>query len=66
MFGVWAMRSANSVCGAAEKWCEHQGEHITFPTWGEAEGHAAHLNTECSSKNVSYEARRYNETQSLP
>ena len=29
-YGVWAVRSANSVCGAAEIWCKHEGKPMEF------------------------------------
>ncbi|MDT8719692.1 hypothetical protein IAI10_23945 [Clostridium sp. 19966] len=42
-YGVWAVRSANSVCGAAQSWCKHQGEPIKFDTYEQAAAHAKSL-----------------------
>lgn len=53
-YGVWAVRSANSVCGAAESWCKHKGEPIKFDTSEQAAAYAEALNKNAYSPNVHY------------
>lgn len=53
-YGVWAVRSANSVCGAAQNWCKHNGEPIEFDTYEQAAAHAKFLNENAYSPNVHY------------
>ncbi len=53
-YGVWAVRSANSVCGAAQSWCKHNGEPIKFDTQEQAAAHAETLNENVHSLNVHY------------
>lgn len=53
-YGVWAVRSANSVCGAAQSWCKHNGEPIKFDTYEQAAAHAKSLNENAYSPNVHY------------
>jgi hypothetical protein len=53
-YGVWAVRSANSVCGAAQSWCKHNGEPIKFNTFEQAAAHAKSLNDNAYSPNVHY------------
>lgn len=53
-YGVWAVRSANSVCGAAQSWCKHNGESIKFDTYEQAAAHAKSLNDNAYSPNVHY------------
>lgn len=53
-YGVWAVRSANSVCGAAQSWCKHNGEPIKFDTYEQAAAHAKSLNNNAYSPNVHY------------
>ncbi len=53
-YGVWAVRSANSVCGAAQSWCKHNGESIKFDTYEQAAVHAKSLNDNAYSPNVHY------------
>lgn len=53
-YGVWAVRSANSVCGAAQNWCKHNGELIKFDTYEQAAAHAKSLNENAYSPNVHY------------
>ena len=56
-YGVWAMRSAGSVCGAAQSWCKHDGKPIEFDTMEQAESYAKQLNEACYSPNVHYAAK---------
>ncbi|ERI89945.1 hypothetical protein HMPREF1982_04211 [Clostridiales bacterium oral taxon 876 str. F0540] len=53
-YGVWAVRSANSVCGAAQSWCKHNGEPIKFDAYEQAAAHAKSLNENAYSPNVHY------------
>ena len=53
-YGVWAVRSTNSVCGAAQSWCKHNGEPIKFDTYEQAAAHAKSLNENAYSPNVHY------------
>lgn len=53
-YGVWAVRSFNSVCGAAQSWCKHNGEPIKFDTYEQAAAHAKSLNENAYSPNVHY------------
>ena len=53
-YGVWAVRSANSVCGAAQSWCKHNGGPIKFDTYEQAAAHAKSLNENAYSPNVHY------------
>ena len=56
-YGVWAMRSAGSVCGAAQSWCKHGGKTMEFDTMKQAESYAKQLNESCYSPNVHYAAK---------
>jgi hypothetical protein len=56
-YGVWAMRSAGLVCGAAQSWCKHDGKPIEFDTLEQAESYAKKLNESCYSPNVHYDAK---------
>jgi hypothetical protein len=56
-YGVWAIRSAGSVCGAAQSWCKHGGKPIEFDTMEQAESYAKQLNESCYSPNVHYAAK---------
>jgi hypothetical protein len=53
-YGVWAVRSANSVCGTAQSWCKHNGQPIKFDTYEKAAAHAKSLNNNAYSPNVRY------------
>lgn len=35
-YGVWAVRSCNSIFGEDQNWCHNDGEIITFDTMEEA------------------------------
>lgn len=56
-YGIWAMRSAGSVCGAAQSWCKHGGKPMEFDTMEQAESYAKQLNESCNSTNVHYAAK---------
>lgn len=56
-YGVWAMRSAGSVCGAAQSWCKHGGKPMEFESIEQAESYAKQLNEACYSPNVHYAAK---------
>lgn len=53
-YGVWAVRSAASVCGAAQSWCKHEGKPVEFDTMKQAADYAENLNKSCCTPNVSY------------
>lgn len=53
-YGIWARRSAASVCGSAEAWLKRGGEPVTFDTYEEAAQEAERLRKNCASLNVSY------------
>ena len=56
-YGVWAMRSAGSVCGDAQSWCKRDGKPMEFDTMERAESYAKQLNEACYSPNVHYAAK---------
>jgi hypothetical protein len=60
-WGVWATRTADSVCGAAERWCTRDDNHIVFDIEDLAISLASHYNENCVSPNVSYAAKEYND-----
>ena len=53
-YGIWARRSAASVCGPAEAWLKQEGEPITFDTYDEAATEAERLMKDIGTPNVSY------------
>lgn len=53
-YGVWAVRSANSVCGAAESWCKHEDKPIEFESREQASEYAKSLNENLRTLNVHY------------
>lgn len=53
-YGVWAVRSAASVCGAAQSWCKHGGKPMEFNTMAQAAEYADRLNQSCYTPNVHY------------
>lgn len=53
-YGVWAVRSSASTCGAAQTWLKENGKPLQFDTYAQAAAVAAHYNTNCYSANVSY------------
>ncbi len=53
-YGVWAVRSANSVCGAAESWCKHGGKPMEFDSKEQASEYSKHLNENLATVNVRY------------
>lgn len=56
-YGIWARRSAASVCGHAEAWLKRDGEPITFNTYEEASAEARRLIQDMHTPNVSYFAK---------
>lgn len=48
VYGVWAVRSDNSMFGHAEAWCKDNGKVIEFDSAKEAEKYAAQLNAEAT------------------
>ena len=56
-YGIWAKRSAASVCGAAEAWLKSDGKPITFDTYEEAAAKAEALMKNIGTANVSYYPR---------
>ena len=53
-YGIWARRSAASVCGASEAWLKCDGEPVTFDTYEEAFAEAERLMRDIRTANVSY------------
>lgn len=53
-YGIWARRSAGSVCGAAEAWLKNDGKPVTFDTYEEAAAEAERLMRDICTPNVSY------------
>lgn len=53
-WGVWAKRSAASVCGAAEAWLKSDGKPMTFDSYEEAAAKAELLMKDIGTANVSY------------
>ena len=53
-YGVWAVRSAGSVCGAAQSWCKNDGVPLEFSTIEKAHDYASHLNETMGGINVRY------------
>ena len=56
-YGIWAVRSAASICGAAHRWCKQDGKPMEFETMEQAEQAAADLNKELATANVHYYAK---------
>lgn len=56
-YGVWAVRSAASIFGAAQSWCKNNGQPIEFDTMAEAESYAKELNETMRSANLHYYAK---------
>ena len=56
-YGVWAVRSAASVCGAAQSWCKQDGKPMAFDTMEKAAEYAADLNKNLATMNVHYYAK---------
>lgn len=52
-YGVWAVRSAASMFGAAQAWCKEEGEIIGFASKDDAQGYADRLNGSTTA-NVHY------------
>ena len=48
VYGVWAVRSGNSMFGHAEAWCKDNDKVIEFDSAKEAEKYAAQLNAEAT------------------
>lgn len=46
VYGVWAVRSGNSIFGHAEAWCKDHSKVIEFESRAEAEKYAAERNKE--------------------
>lgn len=53
-YGIWAKRSAASVCGAAEAWLKSEGKPMTFDTYEEAQAKADSLMKNIGTAKVSY------------
>lgn len=56
-YGIWAVRSGNSVLGAAEAWSKRDGIPEVFTTKEDAARQAAQYNQNTSSVNVRYSVR---------
>lgn len=53
-YGVWAVRSAASGCGAAEAWLKENGDPLRFDTIEQAAANADRLNAGLGTANVHY------------
>lgn len=53
-YGVWAVRSANSICGAAESRLMENGVPIVFDSKDKASNYADKLNTNIPTPNIHY------------
>lgn len=53
-YRVLAVRSANSVCGAAKRYCSMDGNELRWNSPEGAEAHAKHLNETTTSPNCEY------------
>lgn len=53
-YGVWVVRSANSICGAAEAWLKKDGVPLSFNTIEQATEYAQQLNGRLRTINVCY------------
>lgn len=53
-WGIWAVRSANSIFGAAESWVRVRGERLVYPTFDEAADAAKAYNVYIGTENISY------------
>ena len=53
-YGVWAVRSAASVCGAAQSWCKQGGKPMEFDMMEQAVEYADQLNKNLATMNVHY------------
>lgn len=53
-YGIWARRSAASVCGSAEAWLKRDGKPVTFDSYEEATTEASRLMNKIGTANVSY------------
>lgn len=56
-YGVWAVRSAASMFGAAQAWCKDNGRPIQFDTMAQADAYAKELNSTLRTGNVHYYAK---------
>ncbi|GLC80668.1 DUF7768 domain-containing protein [Lacrimispora brassicae] len=56
-YGIWARRSAASVCGASEAWVKQDVEPLTFDTYEEAASEARRLIENTRTPNVAYFAK---------
>ena len=56
-WGIWAIRSSLSGCGAAEAWVKNVDGERAESTEDEARKVALKLTERCLSMNVSYQAR---------
>jgi hypothetical protein len=61
-YGIWAVRSANSIFGAAVSWCKKNGQVVTFDSKEEADIETERMNklVECTP-NVSYYTKEMTE-----
>lgn len=59
-WGVWAVRSSASVCGAAQSWCKKAGKPIEFSSKAKAQEYAQTLNENAYTPNVHYSPREVN------
>ena len=53
-WGIWAVRSANSIFGAAESWVYVRGDILTFPTFPAAAEAADAYNINIGTENLCY------------
>jgi hypothetical protein len=56
-YGIWAVRSANSICGYSAAWLKADGKPLTFDSFEAASVEAARVREVMRSANVSYYAQ---------
>lgn len=53
-WGIWAVRSSDSIFGAAESWVKVRGELLVYPTFAEAADAAEAYNAYIGTENIRY------------
>lgn len=56
-YGVWSVRSGNSIFGSAEAWLKNDEEPFVFGTYDEAAAKAEETSKSMNSTNLRYYAK---------
>lgn len=64
-YGVWAVRSSGSICGAAQAWLKEDGRPLRFDTYAEADAAAEQYQKNCYSVNVNYYPKEMEPTNDM-